>query len=249
MLSNCFSASERSGNCSNSALCNRKKTVNNSLSCNKRHIRRKFFCVWSALTYSPFLKKIQFFFLTVFRLNYAYRLINWKFTFSNRYDCSTDAVRNHDFMKYYICFRYCANYISALYCITCFYRWSKCPFLITFKRWYLNAPRKIVSAYLTNIIKRTLNTVIDTSDKPRTEFCTHGLTCRFNSFTCSKTGCFLIYLYGCPVSVHFNDFTDKTLLAYTHNVKHIWIPHTLCNNKRTWNFYYISNAAQIRISF
>ena len=46
---------------------------------------------------------------------------------------------------------------------------------------------------------------------------------------------FFIYLNGCPVLSHLNDFTDELLLAYTNDVGHIGVAHIFCNDQRTGN--------------
>ena len=36
--------------------------------------------------------------------------------------------------------------------------------------------------------------------------------------------------------MHLNDLTDKALAAYADHVKHICVPHALCDNQRPRHF-------------
>ena len=133
MLDYGFSTTEWSRNRGNTTFCNWEESINNSLSCYKRHFRRKFFQIWTSTTNRPFLHHCKFFF-SVFGFDYSNHFFYCKFTGFNFFYFTFDSVRNHDFMIYYNCFLNSTENISGFYFFTCFYNWFKVPFDISFQR-------------------------------------------------------------------------------------------------------------------
>ena len=132
MLCNGLAAAERSGNSRNASLCYREKTVHNSLTRYKRHIRRELLAVRSALSYCPFLEHFDFFFFLAC-INHADNFVKGKFSLFDTLDSTAYAVGNHYLMENYIRFGDCAYDIAARYGIALFDSGSEFPFPVSFK--------------------------------------------------------------------------------------------------------------------
>ena len=141
-------------------------------------------------------------------------------------------------------FLYGADCITGYDLVAGFNLGSKVPFFAVIKRRYLNASGKAVSGNLHNLLKGTLNTVVDGADKSRSQLNRKRCTCRFNYFTGAESRCFLVNLNRSTVAVHFDDLSDQAVLTYSYNVKHISFTHALCNDERTCNLSY-NSACQI----
>ncbi len=131
MLNHCLTASKRSRNCCNTALCNWEKGIYHTLSCNQRHIKRKFFLIRTSFTNRPFLHHSQFF-VAIFCLYNSHYLIYRKVTGFNIFNCSLYSIRNHNFLLYYNCFLNCSDYIAWLHFIARLYHRLEGPFFISF---------------------------------------------------------------------------------------------------------------------
>ena len=166
MLDDCLSASERSRNRCNTALGNREKCVDNTLSCYKRHLRRKFLLIRTTATNRPLLHHSQFFF-AFFCFNNCNNIFYCKCAFFDFLDCSFNSVRNHDLLLYKNCFLNCTDHISCLYFISNLYSRNELPFQISLKRRNFNSSFQVVSGNLHNIIQWSLDSVIDTCDQTR----------------------------------------------------------------------------------
>ena len=116
MLSNGLSASERSWDSRNSALCDWEQAVNYSLTGNKRHIRRKLLLVGSATSHRPFLEHFKFM-LALFSLQNAYSIVNVKFALFYGLYPAAYAVWYHYLVEYYVCLRDSSDNVTALYFI------------------------------------------------------------------------------------------------------------------------------------
>ena len=96
----------------------------------------------------------------------------------------------------------------------------------------------VVDTEFHNIVQRTLNTIIDTGNQTRSKFYGQRHLCGLYRFTRSKSRSLLIYLNRCLITVHLDDLTNQTLLAYTNHIVHVGIPHSLCDNQRSCHFLY-----------
>ena len=132
MLSYGLSASERSGNSGNASLCNRKQTVDYTLTGYKRHIRRKLFPIWSAPADRPFLHERKLLFSRL-GFKHAHGVGEMEFALFNLLDRSDDSVGNHDFVEDDVRFGYCSDYISADDLVACTDGWSETPHKFAFK--------------------------------------------------------------------------------------------------------------------
>ena len=98
------------------------------------------------------------------------------------------------------------------------------------------AGKVVRSRLLHDCIQRSLNTVVDGSDEARAELNGKGNVHRFYRLTGAESGGLLVDLYGCLVTVHFNNLADKALLADSDDVEHVRVAHAFSNDKRSGNF-------------
>ena len=186
MLDNCLTASERPRNGCNTALGDREEHVYDSLSCYKRSIQRKLLHIWTSFTNRPLLHHGKLF-IAVFCRNNRHYFLYRKFAGLDLLHSSGNAIRNHDLLFNYLCLLYRTQHVAGFYFVADLGNRNKLPFLISLQGSNLNAALKVISRNLHNIIKRTLNSVINTCDKTRSKFNGHRRARRFYRFAWSKT--------------------------------------------------------------
>ena len=181
MLNYRFSASERTRNCGNTALCNREKCIDNTLTRNKRNIKRKLLLIGSALSNRPFLHKRNLS-VAAFCCNYSNRFGYGKFAAFYIFNCAAHAVRHHYTLSYNRRLFYRTEYVACLYAVACSCHRHKVPFCASVKTVNLNTSCKVVSADFHYFFKRSLNTVVNAAYKTRTKFNRKRRTCCFDRF-------------------------------------------------------------------
>ena len=175
MLCNGFTASERTGDSRNTALCYREKCIDNSLSRDKRHIGRKFFLVRSASSYGPFLHKFKRNGCAVFGFDCTDFFLNCVVALFYGLNFALNAERNHYFMSYNICFLNISDLVACTNLVACRNSREEMPFNISWKRRNLDTSCKAVACNFHYLFKRSLNTVEYTFNKSRSQFNAQGL--------------------------------------------------------------------------
>ena len=166
MLDNCLTASEWSRNGCNTALCNREEHVYNSLSCYKRSIQRKLLHIWTSFTNRPSLHHSKLF-VAVLGRYHCHHLFDSEISGLNLLYLTGHSVRNHDFLLNYLRLLYRTQDVACFYLVSDLCHRNESPFLISLQRSNLDTTLKVISRNLHNIIKRTLNSVINACDKTR----------------------------------------------------------------------------------
>ncbi len=156
----------------------------------------------------------------------------------NFFNGSLNSVGNHNFMYYRRGFINCAENVAALNLIACAGSCLKVPELFAAERRNINTSLKVGSAEPHNLLKRSLNTVVNRTYKAGAQLYRkrHSRCCY--ALAGAEACGFLIYLNGSPVLVHFNNLADKVFIADAYNVVHISVAHTLGNNERSRNLCY-----------
>ena len=144
MLDDCLTASEWSGNCGNTALCDREESINDTLSGYQRHIKRQLLYIRTSPSYRPFLHHGQFF-VAVFCFNHSDHFFHGMFSGSNLFNSTFHAVGNHDLLLYNRRFLNGSQHISGLYLISHFCNRDKFPFLISLQGRNLYTSLQVVS--------------------------------------------------------------------------------------------------------
>ena len=102
MLYNRLAGTERSGNSRNTALCNWEQTVNNTLSCYKRHVRRQFPLIRTAFTYRPLLHQFNRMLLSLLIRHNSHCIGNRILSAADIGKGTAYAHRNHDFLLHHL---------------------------------------------------------------------------------------------------------------------------------------------------
>jgi len=173
MLCYCFTASERSGNSGNTALCNGEECINYTLSCYKKCIGCFLFFIRSFTTYRPSLHHRHLKIVTLIVCNNRNGFFDSKFAFFNFFYSSAMLIRNHDTAFNNGCFLNNTDYVTGLYLIADSTLWNKFPFLFSVKRRYFNTSSDVITAYSVKAFKRSLNTVIYCRNKSRSKLNAH----------------------------------------------------------------------------
>ena len=186
MLDNRLAASKRPRNCRHSSFCNREEGIDYPLSCDKRHLRRKFLPVRASSSNWPFLHHRQFF-CSLIR-------IDDRNHFFYREDSSSDLThrafhspRHHDLLLHKNRFLYRSDHISRFHLISRLCQRYEFPFQIPFQRRYFDSSLQIVSGNLHNVVQRSLYSVINTCDQSGAEFYRHRNSHGFHRFSRTKS--------------------------------------------------------------
>ena len=136
MLSHGLTCTETSRNSGCTALCDREKSVQDTLACDKRDACGGKFVGWSRDTDRPFLCKCQIFGGSVCELNGYDWFQNGVCSVRCRVDnCGFCKIRrNHGFMENGVCFLSFCDNRAGTYNISFFYYDVSVPFLFCVKR-------------------------------------------------------------------------------------------------------------------
>ena len=187
MLKNSFSSSKRTRNTICSAFCNREKCINQTDFSNHRLIRAKTFCIaiYSAF-YRPFKAHADIYRLSFFVSESCNSIVNFIFTsLCNFFDCisSKKSERNKNFMSK-------RSFWNSSYTVACknliafFCSRSEFPFFILIKSRKINPALKEVSRFFSKKRKRILQSIINLSQKTRTNFNAKQISSKFYRTIC-----------------------------------------------------------------
>ena len=129
MLNDGFTASERTGNGSNATAGNREQRVDNALTGDHRHRRRKFFFIRSAFTDGPSLQHFQVL-LALCRFDDRDCFVDGEVAFFDFFNRPFDAERHHDFHGNDFVFFDGADNVARRHFVACFFRRHETPFFI-----------------------------------------------------------------------------------------------------------------------
>ena len=236
MLNNRFARAEGTGNAGSTTLCNGKKRVDNTLTCDHGINRGQLFAVRTCYTNRPLLNECDVLNSTILVFDFTDAVGNLKVTLAHFNNGSLCFGRNHDLVLDYVIFLNGTVNITGANLIAKLNRGNKVPYTVTVECGHVDATLQIGAKLKADLLQRTLDTVIDVGKKSGAKLnrqrCSRG-----NDLIAAADACgLLIYLNRCAVAVHFDDLTDQTLRAYAHNVEHICISHTLGNHKRSRDF-------------
>ena len=193
MLNNGFTRTERAGNRRNAALCEGEEGVDRSLTCGQQNVGRELLLVRSANADRPLCKHCNVL-PAVFGLDYGDNVVACKLAFLNLGNSTADFVGNENFVKYSGGLLNSTEHIACRNLVAGFSDGLERPFFAVVKRGNVNAALKVCSGNLHNLVKRALNTVVNSADKSGTELNGKGSACGLNGFTRSESGGLLIYL-------------------------------------------------------
>ena len=145
MLCNGFTASERSRNSGNTALCNWEKSVNYTLTRYKRYIGSKLFSKGASLSYRPFLHESYSIFIAFFICKNTDCIRYFIIALGDFLYFTAHSRRNHYFMVYNICFLNSSNYIAAYNFISIFYAGNKMPHFLSVESRNFYSSLKVIS--------------------------------------------------------------------------------------------------------
>ena len=236
MLNDSLTASKRARYCCHTALRDREEGINDTLPGYKRHLRRKFSLIWTAFSHRPLLHQSKLP-LSCFRCYNCNHFFYCKFTCFDLFDRPFYSIRNHDLLLYHRRLLDRTDHISFFDFISDFNSRNKLPFQISFQRRNFHTPLQTVARDFHDIIQRSLDSIVNAGNQPRSEFYGHWHFHGFHRLSRSESGCLLIYLNRRLVSVHLYNFADQSLLTYTHDIKHIRIAHSRGNDQRSCYFF------------
>ena len=237
MLNDGFTGAEWSRYCCGTALGNREQGVDYTLTGDHRNIRRELFFIWTLDTNRPFLEHTNIADDTVCTLDSGDGLGDVVATGEDFDDFALRALWNHDLVCDDGGFLNGTQNIAHYNMVADLGSSNEIPFLIVIQRGDLDASGDIASGNLSDFGQRTLDTVKDTGQHARSQFNRHRSAGGLNIIAGADAGSFLIYLNGCLVVSHLDDFTDELLLADMYYVEHIGVAHIFGNDQRTGNLY------------
>ena len=238
MLYNRFTGPERSRNSRNTALCDWEQTVNNTLSCYKRHIRGQLSLIGTTLTYRPLLHQRNRMLLSLLVCHNGHCIGNRILSAADIGKSAAYANRNHDFLLYHLGLLNRTDDVAAAYLVTHICSGYEDPLLLTLQGGNLHAAvQKVSACFLHNGIQGTLDTVVYTSNQARPQLHAHRYACGFHRLPGSQSGCLLVYLDGSLIAMNLYNFANQTLLADSNHVEHVRVAHAFCDDQRTGYFF------------
>ena len=249
MLNDSLTGTEGSGYCCGTALCDGEEGIDNSLSRDQRHIRRKLSCIGSSGTYRPLLHQLDLR-LALLTVDGGDVLCYGIVAFLKTCDGSLQSVGYHDLVKDYFSFLYSTDDVSAFYLCALGNSGNEVPLLLSVQRFNLNASLKQIGVgLLSDLLQRSLDTIIDTADQSGSQLYGHGNAGGYDRLSGTKSGGLLVYLNGSKIPVHLNDLTDQMLVRNAHNVEHVGVAHSLGNNQGSGYLLYNTFTHFCLISF
>ena len=143
---------------------------------------------------------------------------------------------NHDFVADDLGFLYIAHDVAAGYGFSGLGGRMEGPFCVPIQRRQVDTLCDIGTGSLLHSLERTLNAVVNVGDQSGTKLHGKGGACGDNNVSSAQSSGLLVYLNGCAVAMHFDDFADESVFPNAYHVKHIGFPHSLGNDQRTGNF-------------
>ena len=236
MLNYCFAGAERTRNCSDSALRDWKESIDDALTRNQRHLRRQFPGIGAFSSHRPFLHQCEVY-IAGDCLYCGDRVVDTEGSGPDIPYSAADSIGNHDPVRDDRGFLNGADDVACGNLVPRPDGCGKfpCPFMIERGDFY-SSGKQIAPGDLHDLVQGALNSVVDGTDQSGTQFHRQRLSGRFHRFARTKALCLLINLYGSPVTVHLDNFTDQSFSAYTHDIIHIRITHAFGDHKRAGNF-------------
>ena len=208
MLDNCLTASEWSRNRCHTAFCDREKRIDNTLTCNQRHLRRQLLLIRTALSYRPSLHHREL--LVSLRCGeYGNRLLHCKGTGTDLLYSSLYIRRHHNFLLYDNRFLNSPKHVAAFHFVSYLCNRDKFPFLISFQRRNFYSTFQAVSTCrLHNIVERSLDPIVDTCDQSRSKLYGHRHIHGFYRLPRFESCRLFVYLYRSLITVDLDDLAD-----------------------------------------
>ena len=187
MLDNGLAASERARNCCHTTLGDWEHGVNNTLTGYQRFGRRKFFLIWTATSYRPVLHQCQFFISICCGKN-CNGLVHGELTGSDLFQSTLHIGWYHDLLCNNDSLLNGSENIATFQLISHFRNRDEIPFFVPLQCRYLNTSFQVVAAcYFHNVIQRTLDSIVNTCDKARSQFHGKGNFHRLYRFSRAKS--------------------------------------------------------------
>ena len=235
MLYNGLTGAERTRYRSSTAFGDWEQGVDDTLTGNHWEVRGKLLGVRTLYADRPLLKHTYIVDHAVLVLDFGNGLGDVEAAGGNLNDFALGALWDHDFVQDNGGFLHGAQDVAHDNLVANLSSSVEVPFFLVVQRGYLDTAGDVAACDFANLGQRTLDTVEDTGQYARSQLDRHRCAGGFHIVAGTDACGFFIYLNGCPVLSHLNDFTDELLLAYTNDVGHIGVAHIFCNDQRTGN--------------
>ena len=237
MLYNRFTGTERARNSGGTAFGDWEQGVDDALSGDHREIRRQLLLVWTLYTDRPSLQHADVVDVAVFILDLGDGLGDVVAAGIELDDLTLGALGHHDPVGDNRGLLNGAQHVAHHNLVADLGGRDKVPFLFVVQRGHFDASGDIASGNFPDLGQRTLDAVEDAGQHAGSQLDGQRSAGGLDHVARTDACGLLVYLNGCLVLSHFDDFTDEPLFAYAHNVGHIGVTHVFGNDQRTGNLY------------